>query len=453
MMRDIKIILNTMNPWWQSKTTYPNVPSGERELVRSLLKTSINKAIILIGPRQSGKTTVILQTIKHLLQHIEPLNIVYAPMDVFRDASIYDVIKAHQELTAKTENIYYFFDEIHYDKNWSINLKTLIDKGDRNFYYATGSSSTLLLRNSTESGLGRFIFKYIPPLSFREYLILQGIKPRITFTLEEITYKIKDNEILLYSEIERLKPFFQRYLLWGGFPEYLSKNYEIQSWQNILRQNYVSLTIYKDVLSKYEVRDPAILEDLLYLINEKTTLPVSYDSIAKSFQLKIETIRKYVGYLETAGLIITAEYYTKNILKRVRRNKKFYLIDPGFNTALSYETILSDSLTSKNVELTVATTLIKYMKEKTGLLKPRLFYWKNKFEIDFIVEFADKIIPIEVKYTNNIKQNDLMGLLEFMREFKVKRGIVVTKNTLEIRNIDGKEIYLIPAVVLLAGII
>ncbi len=452
MIKDIKTVLNLKNPWWQSKTAIPDIPKTERGVVKDLQKISTNEALILIGPRQSGKTTAMLQTIKHLLKSIDPFNITYAPMDLLKEVSINDIIKTHQELTGKTEKNYYFFDEVHHDKNWSVNLKTLVDNRDGNFYCATGSSSTLLLKDSTESGLGRFIFKSIFPLSFKEYSTFSGSKPKLNLTFDEVLRQTIKNEMLLISEQQKLEPIFQKYLLWGGFPAQLSQRYNIPSWHNTLRQNYVSLTIYKDVLSRYEIRDPSILEDMIYLIAEKTTLPLSYDSIAKSFHITLETARTYLNYLEAAGLLITCEYFTKNVLKKARRNKKFYLIDPGFNTALNYETTLSDSLTSKNVETAVAICILRYLKKETGLLNPRLFYWKDTYEVDFIIERAGKIVAIEVKYKNEIQDKDLQGILEFLDIFNLKKGIVVTKNSIEIRQIKNKTLFLIPAPIFLSAI-
>ena len=452
MNRDVKTILSMKNPWWQSKTAMPDIPKSERDTVKDLENIELNRALILIGARQSGKTTAILQAIRHLIKHVNPFNVVYAPMDLLKDVSINDVITTHQELTAKTKNTYYFFDEVHYDKDWSTNLKTLIDAKHENYYCATGSSSTLLLKDATESGIGRFIFKSIFPLSFREYTTIAGIKSKISLNLDGDIHQTLNNEILIISDLRKLESFFQKYLLWGGFPAQISQNYDISSWHNNMRQNYVSLTIYKDILSQYEVRDPGILEDMLYLVSEKTTLPLSYDAIAKSFHLNLETARTYLNYLEAAGLIITCEYFTKNVLKRARRNKKFYPIDPGFNTALNYETMLSDSLASKNVETAVAISLVRFLRRKTGLLHPRLFYWKDKNEVDFILQLAKKIIPIEVKYRKDFDEKELDGIVEFMDTFKLMEGIVVTKNTTGKRKINGKEVYLIPAPIFLFGV-
>jgi predicted AAA+ superfamily ATPase len=451
MGNKVKRILEENNLWWQSKGISPDVPEYERDTVDTLKEASLQKAIVLIGTRQSGKTTAMLQTIKRLIKQADPTSIVYAPMDRLKKASINDIVLAHQELTGKSTKSYYFFDEVHNDKDWSVNLKAKIDAKTGNYYYATGSSATLLLKNVAESGLGRFRFEHIMPLSFGEFAAINGIRPKIRFELSSIENVLKE-ELSLISEQRRLESHFRRFLLYGGFPAQFSYDYELTRWQNHLRQNYVSLSIYKDILSNYEVRDPSVLEDLLYLVAEKSSLPLSYESIAKSFNLSIDTVRTYLNYLESAGLILSCEYYTKNVLKRQRRNKKFYIVDSGFNAALNYAKTLTDDITSKNVELSMANHLVNRIKKDTGLLQAHVPYWRKKYEVDFIADINKHPIPIEVKYSDNIDTQDIRGLISFMDEKRLKKGIVVTKNIAEIRRIAKKKIILIPAVIMLSGL-
>ena len=86
--KKVKDVLEANNLWWQSKGFTPVVPEFERERIRALVGVDKKKAIILIGPRQSGKTTIMQQTIKNLLKHTDPLCIVYAPMDMLKGATL-----------------------------------------------------------------------------------------------------------------------------------------------------------------------------------------------------------------------------------------------------------------------------------------------------------------------------------------------------------------------------
>jgi len=78
-----------------------------------------------------------------------------------------------------------------------------------------------------------------------------------------------------------------------------------------------------------------------------------------------------------------------------------------------------------------------------------VYYWRAVDEVDFVVDYENKILQIEVKYRNKMNAMDLKELLGFMEKFEVGRGIVVSKDVLKKEEIDGKEIDYIPAWVFL----
>ena len=394
---------------------------------------------------------MMLQTIKVLLTNVTATKLVYAPMDQIKGAGLNDIIKAHQEMTGVGGGCYYFFDEAHHDPDWAVALKALADRRTMDICCATGSSATLLLKGSSESGIGRFNFLSVPPLSFREYAKASGIVVGRALEFEGLD-SLADQDVQTTRLLNELEPLFNRFLLWGGFPGQFSREFNLKEWHDFLRQNYVSLTLYKDILVHYEIRDPKVLEDMLLLIAEKASLPLSYDTVAQAFNQSIHTTQEYFGHLVCAGLVIRCDFSTKNTMKRSRRNKKFYVSDTGFNAALSYAEVMDDAMAGRCVETAVAASLHEHLKSSTGLLYPSLEYWRNKYEVDFVIERTRSPLPIEVKYANTIDAKDLMGILELMDERKMKKGVVVTKDTLETRKLDGKVLTLIPARLFLASI-
>ena len=77
---------------------------------------------------------------------------------------------------------------------------------------------------------------------------------------------------------------------------------------------------------------------------------------------------------------------------------------------------------------------------------PKMFYWldKNRNEVDVILTIRKTLIPIEIKYSNNISKKELKGILCFMKTYEIKKGLVITKDILKQQNIDGNVIYFIP---------
>jgi len=107
---DIKPVLESSNPWWQPASSF--APQAfEKQIVNEIISHLKSPfALILIGPRQSGKTTIFHQIIKDILTRVkDPRCIVYAPLDRIKHASLTDIIKVHRELTAVEGKCYYFF--------------------------------------------------------------------------------------------------------------------------------------------------------------------------------------------------------------------------------------------------------------------------------------------------------------------------------------------------------
>ncbi len=438
----IKETLLRSNPWWSGNKIPDYVPQTKRdafyELKLELKKDRISAAV---GPRRSGKTTLMYQIINELLQNkVNPKNILYVSFDYTR-TTIEEVIENYRELMNPKGNIYCFFDEIHCIEEWSVKLKNYYDFNKEFKFFITGSSSTLLY-STTESLVGRIWFIPVFPMTFHEYVRIKNEKKGIE--------KKADTDRLLDIPIERIGDLFKKeydvlklrdaiksrlanYILWGGFPEYLQKNYTIEEWQNYLRQNFITLTLFKDIVSVYSVREPGALEDLIELVAEKQSLPLNYYSTSHIMGINKETVANYFQYLKSAHLIIEAGYYTKNAAKRIVKEKKYYIADTGLRNAVLAESVLHDEIFSKDIEGAVAAHL---MSRQSGIASD-INYWKDKYEVDFVY----KNIPIEVKFKNNVKQSDMVGLLRFMEQFQPKHGIVITKDQF----MAQENLFFIPA--------
>ncbi|KAF5413253.1 MAG: hypothetical protein C5S43_00475 [Candidatus Methanocomedens sp.] len=114
--------------------------------------------------------------------------------------------------------------------------------------------------------------------------------------------------------------------------------------------------------------------------------------------------------------------------------------------------MLTDQDLSKNVETVVAAHLVNYLKKSTGLLNPRISYWKDKYEVDFVIGSGKSPIPVEVKYANTIRMDDIPGLMLFMEDYQIPTGIVITKDKADIWKKNKLEILLIPAWLVLCSL-
>jgi len=246
---------------------------------------------------------------------------------------------------------------------------------------------------------------------------------------------LRENANLLAEDIDHIRLFLQSYLLKGGYPEVVKTDDLNQTAENL--KTYLNLTIYKDIVRTFKIRDPVAFEELIAVLARECSQRVNYSELARTLELKRHTLKSYIYFLKTAFLISESEYYSKSRAKRIRREKKVYVNDPGIrNVAVG---MLNDYLLSNAAELgkVVEAIVADHCRRLKFDLEPtseiQTFYWKNKgYETDILIELYQKSIPIEVKYRDTIDRKDLKGMLEFSEKHKTPFQLVITKEKLDL---------------------
>ena len=464
---DIKSNLIVTNPWWNDEKINEQFLLGrKRKEFNSIIEQLENKRILsIIGPRRVGKSTLIYQTINYLLeeQKVDKKRILLFSGDdpsLFFDENdkLSDILDIYfneilEENISKLESkVYIFIDEIHFIKNWQNYLKMYFDRKYNIKFVITGSSSMHLFKDANESLLGRIENIYVLPLTFNQFMnfymtyISKAEDIQIPkFDLDNIDNCIKKLETIYYNKDLKLKiqKILKRYMIVGGYPEYFEIK-DIEVWQKELSEDIITRGIYKDILTIYNIRTPEILEKLLYYIAANNSQAFAYSSIASTFGIDTVTIMTYLGYLKQAFLINILENYSNNIAKVIRTNKKISVLDNGIRNSL---------LKQKTVDSEIAGHIVESMVDFDFRLlcqkeNYKQFYYRNsdKEEIDLIIDRNIDIIPIEVKYTNQIESSDLKVIKKILDEHQTKGinqakfGIVVTKDILK----KEGNIYCVP---------
>ena len=464
---DIKSNLIVTNPWWNDEKINEQFLLGrKRKEFNSIIEQLENKRILsIIGPRRVGKSTLIYQTINYLLeeQKVDKKRILLFSGDdpsLFFDENdkLSDILDIYfneilEENISKLESkVYIFIDEIHFIKNWQNYLKTYFDRKYNIKFVITGSSSIHLFKDANESLLGRIENIYVLPLTFNQFMnfymtyISKAEDIQIPkFDLDNIDNCIKKLETIYYNKDLKLKiqKILKRYMIVGGYPEYFEIK-DIEVWQKELSEDIITRGIYKDILTIYNIRTPEILEKLLYYIAANNSQAFAYSSIASTFGIDTVTIMTYLGYLKQAFLINILENYSNNIAKVIRTNKKISVLDNGIRNSLLKQKTVDSEIAGHIVESMVDFDF-RLLCEKENY---KQFYYRNsdKEEIDLIIDRNIDIIPIEVKYTNQIESSDLKVIKKILDEHQTKGinqakfGIVVTKDILK----KEGNIYCVP---------
>ena len=472
---EINIIraMNEQNPWWVEGTPPEKFAKKFRREDFHQIKKDIEKKEItaVIGQRQVGKTTILYQLADYLIneQKIRPQNILYFSFDnpytgisqsksenlISDILDVYSINILKSPFSKAEGNVYIFFDEITKFKGWSESLKGWYDLKYPIKFFISDSSSSSIMKGSSESLVGRIRINIMLSFKFIDYVRYKNQDTSVTTILDKISCDLRDSFIdsitkgdvtvifaflkKFYADVahaeNEFKMYSREYMLKGGFPEILDM--DIIDCRKKL-YDYISLTLQKDLLRMFNIRNPKALEDLTTFIAAESSQVFTYENMARNLSITDDTVREYLDYLESVFLVSREQFYSKSRAKRVRKQDKIYLNNVGLRNVLVNR--LNEQLfTDKNELGKIAEMLVHDHAKRLFCFdstRPEVFYWKNKNgkEVDVIAEVKNKAVPIEVKYKNSISSDGLKGINSFISQKKSSFGFVITKDL-----IDKKE--------------
>lgn len=419
----IEDAIRRWNPWWATPDTIQRLAGIKRDVTHEIMKMSGLRHIKdMIGVRRSGKTTVMYQIIKTLIEEgASAKNIVLLNFDdpEINSFSLNEILDIVEKINPGIE--YLFLDEIQQKEGWEKWVRVLYDTNRLKRVFVTGSSASLLSEDMGRVLTGRHLTFAVFPFSFKEYLLFSG-------------WKNFDRDFLEYNK-NRLKHHLESYIAGGGFPEALGKNeYEAKA---------ILTHIYNDILSRdIASRHNASFETarkISYFLISNAAKEFSYRKIAGALDISVETAEKYVSYLAESFLLITLDCFSFKIPVQFKQNKKSYCIDTGLKNAVSFR-ISEDK--GRLYENAVLIELKRRGKE--------IYYWKDgeKKEIDFLAKEGEKITGLmQVCWSTDdkkTKEREICSLIEGMSRFKLKSGTIITENYEGEEAAGGKKIVFVP---------
>lgn len=394
--------LEQFNPWWKTGDVKDSwLKPYKRHIYSDIEKYIDRRQIILMwGLRRTGKTTTMFQLIQDILADSDKKNILYFSFDeiVF---DFKEVLETYQKTVLGNSfddaegMIYIFLDEIQKVDDWENKLKVYYDLYTNIKFIISGSASVSLRRKSTESLAGRIMDFHIRLLSFEEFIEMNG----------RDMDKIRENPDLWKNE---LIPLFYRYLKYGMFPE-LHDEMDEEFARKYILNNVIERVIYKDLPDEFDIKDVELLKILVYMVCKKPGMIVNYKEIAQDLGKDYRTIANYFEYLEFGLLVNYVFNYRGSPIASMRKMKKVYLYTP--NLAFAF---------NQNIELILPYMLENIVASHTDAR----FFYRNSFEIDFILPDNDKQDIIEVKKSRrSVKQ-----VKKYQDKFsdKIGKSIIVT---------------------------
>jgi len=338
-----------------------------REITNGILADFFQgKVIIIVGPRQVGKTTLVESVLAGKEQVVKFVG------DNPTDREKLENKDFEQLDRLIGDNRYIFIDEAQKIRNIGQTLKLLVDNyASQKQVIATGSSSLNLLSNTQEPLTGR---KYIYEL--------------FGFSLREIFKKTE------YLAIEKALPDL---LIYGSYPEvYLKSGKDRERLLVDIAGSY----LYKDILELEQVRNPAILSKLLSALALQTGLEVSLSELSSLVGLDLKTIERYIDLLEKNYVIFRLPPYYLNQRKTLSKRNKIFFYDLGIRNALINNFNALD-LRSDVGELWENFLILERFKyRRANFVDATQYFWRtyDGAEIDLVEQREGKLFGYEFKW-------------------------------------------------------
>ena len=377
----------------------------KRKLLADLKAHLSQKEITLIvGPRQAGKTTLMLALKKYLEEKGEKT--VFFNLDIETDGEYFTsqaklIQKIQLELGPHSGFV--FIDEIQRKENAGLFLKGIYDMNLPYKFIVSGSGSLELKEKIQESLVGRKRIFPLFPLSFEEF---------VNFKTE---YRYEKKLPLFFAlEKEKTANLLEEYLDFGGYPR-VALAPTAPEKKAILQDIYQSY-LEKDISYLLKIKKTESFGKLVRLLASQVAMLVNFSELSSTLGLSAETIKNYLWYLEKTFILQKITPYFKNLRKEITKSPIYYFCDLGLrNYSLGS---FSDGFLFQNF-------VFNLLKEKYPGEKIHFWRTKDKAEIDFILETPQGPLPLETKYAHLKEVKLTRGLQSFLKKYQPRQAFVV----------------------------
>jgi len=453
--------LKRKNEWWgDADFEIKEAEFAKRELFQKIEK-NLNHSLILniIGLRRVGKSTMLKQLIDLLLKRgTSSVNIFYFLFDYASQIKTAEFLEEvlmtyfnnvlKKTYTNLDERVYILLDEIQYIDNWQSVLKKFYDLSNKQIkFIVTGSQSILLKGKYRESLAGRIFDYYMSPLSFREFIVInkESVKAFDKFDLFKVDDKIM--ELVNYNARHggEIAALAREYMISGQFPQ--SRELDTEELRHEYIMESVIGKVLEDCIRIFNIEKSNDFKLITYQLIKNISSVFELKNIGQEVAISRVTLEKYFEYLKESFIVDVLYKYHKSIIKRGRILKKLYIPCANFYSVLNHyrERHIEEipDAFGKLVENLVFNVFEQ--KYKDHPLSSSVSFWRQgEKEIDFIVVDDKNILPVEVKFSNKTDNKNLKVVTDYIKDKKLKFGVIVTKNELEKKEINGQTLYYIP---------
>lgn len=371
---------------------------SQEKLLKNRLKEPRKLIQVILGPRQVGKTTLVL----NVLDKIEIKHVFASADNVIESQSIWieqlwESVRLQMKQQQEPEFLL-VIDEIQKISNWSEAVKKMWDEDSRNGLniklVLLGSSRLLIQNGLTESLAGRF---EVFPMTHWTY---SEMKEAFNFSVEQ-------------------------YIYFGAYPGAASFVEDETRWKNYVRNSLIETTISKDILMLTRIDKPALLKRLFELGCLYSGQILAFNKLLGELQDagNTTTLSHYLALLSDSGLLSGLEKFSGTTIRKRASKPKFQVHNNALWSAqqgLTFEEIrIQPKIWGRLVESAIGAHLIN----ACYLDNMRLYYWREgNDEVDFVLEKDNRIISLEVK---SGKVSNTKGMSLFKKMYLPQKSLLV----------------------------
>ncbi|MGB9707611.1 MAG: ATP-binding protein [Microgenomates group bacterium] len=424
---------------------YPDLPSIPKNLKKRDLFLEVkkylddSKAILLLGSRRTGKTSLLYLLLDFLKKKgIPPKQTFFFDLENQLTADTLNQIKDYNHFpdylaslgADLKKRVFVFLDEVQYLNNPSGLIKYLVDHFPNLKFIVTGSASLLVRNVFKDSMVGRVWRFSVRPLSFCEFLRFKE-KNELAKVLTE-----GQNLSLFQKEFEDL---FGEFCLFGGYPEVVLNPRREE--KKILLNRLYSDYLRKDIGQIEKIREISAYNNLIRLLAGQVGQLVSDSELSGNLKISRVTVNRFLFLLNETFIIKVLSPYSTNPRQEIIKAPKIYFEDTGLINLLidSFGDFEFHPAKGSLVENFVLTEFLK--KGIDPLFHLHFWRTKQKQEVDFVIQEKGKPVPYEVKYQTFSQPKIPSGLRAFIRRYKPLRAYVVNKNLKERVFLGKTEIF------------
>ena len=353
------------------------------------------KAVLVAGPRQVGKSTLLRETLKDI------------PIITFDDRIQQKAAATDPILFLKDNSPPLILDEIQYAPELFPEIKRVCDSSrEYGRYFLTGSQQYNLMENVTESLAGRVAIHELAGLSMRE---IKGIRFNWHFALKEDYFNERKKSLVPYDNI------WQR--IHRGFnPELQFSEIEWQTYWSSYVQSYME----RDVSQLINIKDKMAFISFMTAVAARTGQILNYTSIADEVGKTVATIKEWISVLQASGLVFLLMPYSSSALNRAIKTPKIYFRDTGLvcylTRWLTPETLRVSAMNGSIFETFVVSEILKSFSNAGQDYRFSVYYYRGKDkrrvrqngvtvsfenEIDLVIHEDGILYPMEIKMSAN----------------------------------------------------